>query len=302
MKQSDSCWIGVDLGGTNLRIGAVGSNGEILAFEKIRTSLLLEGGGPVSRLAEIILGFMNDHCAGIRIEGVSVGIPGTLNKARTETLQVPNIEGMDHMKASFLEEKLGAKVILMRDVCTVLSYDRERYGIPPCEVLLGIYVGTGIGNVIFVNGKELTGKNGAAGELGHIPVIGDETPCGCGNTGCAESVCGGKYLAGLCRTVFKDVPIGELFTRKGSHPLIREFVDRLACVIATEVNIFDPDYLVLGGGVPAMKDFPADELLERIRVHARKPFPEQGLQIILTEDREEKGVIGAVHYARSVTE
>ena len=302
MKQSDSCWIGVDLGGTNLRIGAVSGEGEILAFEKIRSALLLEGDGPVSRLAEIILAFMHEHCAGTTIEGVSVGIPGTLNKTRTETLQVPNIEGMDHMKASFLEEKLGVKVIMMRDVCTVLSYDRKEYGIPPCEVLLGIYVGTGIGNVIFVNGKELTGKNGAAGELGHIPVIGDETPCGCGNTGCSESVAGGKYLAGLCRTVFTDVPIGELFVRKGSHPLIKEYIDRLACVIATEINIFDPDYLLLGGGVPAMKGFPADELLDRIRVHARKPFPEQGLQIILTEDREEKGVIGAVLYAKAITE
>lgn len=302
MEQRDSCWIGVDLGGTNLRIGAVGGDGEILSFEKIRSSLLLEGDGPSDRLAEIIRTFIREKCAGMKVEGAAVGIPGTLNKARTEVQQVPNIAGLDHMKASFLEEKLGVKVILMRDVCAILSYDRKAYALPSCEVLLGIYVGTGIGNVIFVNGRELTGKNGAAGELGHIPVIGDETPCGCGNTGCSESIAGGKYLAGLCRTVFQDVPIGELFSKKGSHPLISEYLDRLACIIATEINIFDPDYLMLGGGVPAMKDFPADELLERIRIHARKPFPAQGLQIILTEDREEKGVIGAVLYARSVAE
>ena len=69
MEQRDSCWIGVDLGGTNLRIGAVGGDGEILSFEKIRSSLLLEGDGPSDRLAEIIRTFIREKCAGMKVEG-----------------------------------------------------------------------------------------------------------------------------------------------------------------------------------------------------------------------------------------
>lgn len=92
-------------------------------------------------------------------------------------------------------------------------------------------------------------------------------------------------------------PGSGIFVKKGNHPLILQYLERLAGIIAMEDNILNPDYVILGGGVPAMKGFPLEILLEQIRSHTRKPYPEQGLQIIVTEDGEKKGVTGAVLYA-----
>ena len=68
---------------------------------------------------------------------------------------------------------------------------------------------------------------------------------------------------------------------------------------ATEINILDPDWVLIGGGVPAMENFPREYLVERIRFHARKPFPAETLEVIFTEDEEDKTVQGAALYAAS---
>ena len=148
-----------------------------------------------------------------------------------------------------------------------------------------------------MDGVPLLGRNGTAGELGHIPVDGSEVPCGCGNTGCIESVAGGKYLARLSRERYPDTDISQIFRKHGNEPLLKQFVDRMAIAAATEINILDPDYILIGGGVPNMDGFPQDFLLERIICRVRKPCPAEGIQIVFTGDTEEKGVAGAAFYA-----
>lgn len=93
--------------------------------------------------------------------------------------------------------------------------------------------------------------------------------------------------------------MGELFLRYGQTPELRRFVDRMAMAVATEVNILDPHTVLVGGGVPAMAGFPRDYFRERILLHTRKPFPAQSLEILFTEDSEDKCVRGAALYARS---
>ena len=112
------------------------------------------------------------------------------------------------------------------------------------------------------------------------------------------TVAGGKYLAQLCETVYAGTPISEVFTRHGSEPLLHQFVDRMAMAVATEVNILDPDCVLIGGGVVAMADFPRQELVQRILHHSRKPYPAKDLNLIFTEDAEEKAVVGAAIYGQ----
>ena len=137
----------------------------------------------------------------------------------------------------------------------------------------------------------------SAGELGHIPVDGSTLICGCGNIGCMENLAGGKYLRSLTETVYPDTPIGELFTRHSSEPPLIRYVDRMAQAVATEINILDPDYVLIGGGVLAMKDFPRRTLEEMLLKRVRKPYPAENLQLLFPEDRPEKGVVGAAYFA-----
>jgi len=292
--------LGIDIGGTNFRIGVV-EQGEKRAnfFKKVPVKDIFCSENPMKDIIKCL----KEYCEflkknEIQISAVSIGFPATLDKERQMVLQAPNIPFMENMPVvNEISRELSIPVFIEKDVNLALCYDRKKYKVSDSEVLIGCYFGTGIGNAISINGKIFSGKNGTAGELGHIPVDGNYSLCGCGNRGCLENIAGGKYLSYLCQTEYLTTKIGELFHIHGNDPVLRKFVDRMAMAVATEVNILDPDHVIIGGGVPNMKGFPLEYLEEKIREHVRKPYPEQNLNIIFVEDEEDKCVVGAAIYA-----
>lgn len=293
--------IGIDIGGTNFRIGAVDSRGSISHFNKIPVRQVFCSEEPLRDLTDYLKGYIKKlNEESISIQAVSIGFPATLDRDRRCVMQAPNISFMENLPVvEVLSKELGISVFIERDVTMALFYDIKKFELPDAEIISGFYFGTGIGNAIFINGHPLTGKNGTAGELGHIPSDGSTKVCGCGNVGCMESLAGGKYLAELVKTIYPETAIEDIFTVHGTEPLLIQFIDRMAASVATEINILNPDYNLIGGGVPSMKDFPGDLLLERIISHTRKPYPAEDLDIIFTGDRPEKCVIGAAYYAFS---
>lgn len=287
--------IGIDIGGTNFRIGCVSENGEVSRFRKIPVGEVFRGGSPMTELTA----FLRDYGAGEGTDAIAIGFPATLDARRRTVLQAPNVAFMENLPvAETLERAFRLPIFLERDVTLALEYDCGHFRIPPDGIVCGFYFGTGIGNAIAVDGRPLSGRHGTAGELGHIPVDGNREVCGCGNVGCMETLAGGRYLAQLQKERWPEINIGDLFVAHGQDPLLRQFVDRMAMAVATEINILDPGYILIGGGIPAMAGFPREELLERIRFHARKPEPAESLHVLFTEDEETKCVRGAAMYAR----
>ena len=287
--------LSVDIGGTHFRAGAVRDDNSVISFDRVSTASVFRSGDMLADLAEYLQGFSSE----IGAKAVAIGFPATLNRERTRVVQAPNIPFMEDLPVcEYLQEALGVPVLAERDVTFALCYDTEKYRLP-CEGLIcGIYFGTGIGNAILLDGRPLTGRNGAAGELGHIPVPGCAVPCGCGNIGCLEAIAGGKALARIQAEHFHETPIEEIFSCHGTEPALLDFIDGMAAAAATEINILDPDQLLLGGGVLNMKDFPRGLLDERIRVHTRKPLPWRELHPIYTGDEPDKSVVGGAIYAR----
>lgn len=291
--------IGIDIGGTHFRIGAVDSAGNVADFRKLPVGQVFRGGEPLKELTV----FLKEYCAGKAVGAVSIGFPATLDEQRKTVLQAPNVAFLENLPVvEVLSEALGLPVFIERDVTMALQYDCLKYRIPDRGIVCGLYFGTGIGNAISINGVPLVGRNGTAGELGHIPVDGSDEPCGCGNRGCMETIAGGKYLMKLCRTEFAGTPIGELFKRHWDAESLRTFVDRMVMAVATVVNILNPHHILIGGGVPAMEGFPTEYLLERIYFHTRKPMPAADLNVLLTEDTPTKAVIGAAIHGRKMLE
>ena len=288
------CIIGIDIGGTYFRIGAVGEDRQIRDFRKVPVGQVFSSEKPME---DLIL-FLKDYCRDRQIAAISMGFPGTIDTARKVVIQAPNVKSMEMLPiVDTISDVFVAPIFLERDVTMALHYDCYRHNIPNQGITCGFYFGTGIGNAISINGLPLIGKDGTAGELGHIPLDGSDVPCGCGNVGCMECHAGGKYLAELARTRYTDTSIGDLFLKHGSDPLLVQFVDRMAMTVATEINILNPHHILIGGGIPAMAGFPRELLVERIRVHTRKPLPAADLQVIFTEDPEDKAVIGAAIHA-----
>ena len=287
--------LSLDIGGTNFRIGAVEENGSVVKFQKVPTSSVLSSGSVLTDLEKTIRSFTK----GIPFRAVAIGFPATLNRERTSVIQAPNIPYMEDVPVcAYLKKALKVPVLAERDVTFALCYDTEKYHLPKAGVICGIYFGTGIGNAILIDGEPLTGRHGTAGELGHIPVPGSTVICGCGNTGCIEAVAGGKALARIQKEHYPETPIGEIFSCHGKEKVLLDFVDNMAIAVTTEINILDPDYVLLGGGVLNMRDFPRTMFDEKIRQHTRKPLPWKELNLIYTEEESDKSVAGGAIYAR----
>lgn len=293
---SDRYALGIDIGGTNVRFGLVTEEGRLIAYEK-HPSSVVSGRNAVEKLyTEIVSYIYRNKAAGVR--AVCIGFPATVDKTRTRVLNAPNLLGFDGVPVgTLLSEKLKMPVYIEKDVNLLIGADLFELSCR-AENVVACYVGTGIGNAVMVDGKLITGANGVAGELGHIPFGGTEAVCGCGNAGCAETVCGGAYLAKLRDEWFPETEISGLFTCHSGHAKINAYLERLARVIAAEVNIIDPEVLLLGGGVIEMTDFPKKDLEARILSHVRKPLPHDGLKIIYSPaGNGTNGVIGAGIYA-----
>ncbi len=285
---------GIDIGGTHFRIGAVDADCLVHAFRKVKAAEIFLSGNPLEDLKGYLGAYLEEEGLTKKVKAFSIGFPATLNRERTVVLQAPNVSYMENLPVvEHLREYFGIPVFIDRDVCMTLCYDLRRLGISKEGILIGCYFGTGIGNVICIDGKPLIGKDGVAGELGHIPVPDSREACGCGNVGCMENIAGGKYLARLCRETYTDTRIEDIFVKHGGERLLRDFVDRMAIAVATEVNILNPDHILVGGGVPNMKGFPLSLFEELIRRHTRKPYPERALRLHFVKDDNMKSVIGA---------
>ena len=284
-------FVGIDIGGTNFRIGLADSDGKIREFRKLPVKQVIHTDDVLSDIAAFI-----EACAdGEELEAVAIGFPATLNRERTKVIQAPNLSYMENLPVvEYLTSRLNARVFAERDVTFALCYDMKKYNVPHEGVITGIYFGTGVGNAIMIDGHYLTGRNGTAGELGHIPVNGNDELCGCGLRGCIETLAGGKYLAGR----FAHDEIADVFVKHVAE--LEGFISKMAESVAVEVNILDPECVILGGGVLNMRGFPRERLHGKILERVRRPYPAENLRIIYAADEPDKSAQGAVYYAQEM--
>ena len=288
--------IGIDIGGTNFRIGTV-DNGELISFSKLNVNDVFDYNRPLESLRDFLICYINKLHN--KIDTIVIGFPSTINKERTKVLQAPNLPYLENLDVvSYLQKELNIKVYIEKDTNLLMHYDINKYGLNQKEIVSCIYFGTGVGYACMINGKTIIGANGSAGELGHLYIEGNDEVCGCGNRGCNETLVGGHYLVKLCKESFKDCQIDEIFLKYQDSPQIQKYIDRMAIVCSQVINLLDPDVLIIGGGVLKINAFPKIELINRIKVHTRKPLPCNNLKLLFVSDDEKKGVIGAYYYQK----
>lgn len=288
--------LGMDIGGTHVRMGLVDHVGGLSHFVMHKTAEFIREGF-MDTLSRAILSYLDTHLGSRSLHTVSMGFPSAIDKACRVLYSTPSIPGLSSIDiVAEMESRLHLPVCISRDVNMLYLYDARRYSLPDEGVVIGVYFGTGIGNAIAVNGCLLKGRNGVAGELGHIPVWGKSDACGCGNSGCMELYAAGQALVRLRNAHFADTPMEELFIRHGGDERLIDYLEAMALPLATEINLLDPEAVVLGGGVLQMRNFPRDVLERKLRAHVRKPYPESTLKLIYSDLQQENGVIGAGYY------
>lgn len=308
-------FLGIDIGGTSTRFLMMDASQKFYHFRKIPTASWAKTCKPLLLLAKIIKTHIEIHTqAENQIESqtdvnakpifeIMLGLPGILSYDRQQVLSLPFIQNINNQPvACLLSNILNCTVSMDKDVNHLLYWDLHQLPHLP-RVAIGFYLGTGMGNSLWLDGRFYRGAHGAAGEIGHIPWAGNNTACVCGKSGCVESITSGNWLVHFTNSHFPDTLLADVFSQHGDHPQIKKFIRRLAYVIATEMNIFDPEVLILGGGVFSMRDFPMQALLSIIYKHLRTPEPAYSLKIIHSLTGDEAGCRGAclaaLHHSQS---
>lgn len=288
--------VGADVGGTHIRLGLLGPSGELTNVRKLARTEVMPDEAPL-RFGEALRAYIAD--CGVPVAAVGAGIPGTLSRDGRQVFKVSNIPALDGLPlADELERRAGVPVKLENDTVMLLMGDLRRRDLPTAGVMVGVYIGTGLGSAVFQDGMPLKGKN-ALNELGHFPLPGRKERCTCGNIGCAENVVSGRYLQALRAKKWPEVPIGDLFPAMEGSAELAEFIDTAACLLAGVVNLLDPEMLILGGGVPAMRGFPREALLQALREKTMHPRPSDTLDVVWSEGADDTGALGAAWFARS---
>ena len=288
--------VGVDIGGTNFRMGAVARDDRVLHARLHSSRAFLDMADPMEALLNETGAFIAEMGAAPR--GVCLGFPGTVSKDKTTVASCPNLQAFDGMNISAaFRRRFGVPAIAEHEVILLLSNDMKRFDLFGEDCVIAIYLGTGLGNALYIHGRFLEGKNGCTGELGHIPAPGDTAPCPCGNAGCIELRASGKRLEQIREEHFGALEgLDGMLAGYAGHPAIVEYLDSVACAVATEINILDPDVILLGGGVLRGCAFPYDALLRSIRTHVRKPYPEKNLRFLRVPQDPYQGIRGAGIY------
>lgn len=287
---------GVDIGGTNIRIGLVSMQYKLLEFEILPSDRLLLGESPSDIITEEIkkLSGRGEY----ELAAISIGVPSLINSSGSGPISSPNLKFLDNCDlVAPLRKSIFCDVYLNKDSNLLMLHEITVNHIKSDETVIGVFFGTGIGNGVWVHGKLLQGKNSAACELGHIPVWKSEVPCACGNRGCIEGIASGKRLEAICAEEFPGTGIGDVFTKWWPHPVLEEFVENMSIPVAAEINIFNPDYVILGGGIIYMDRFPLEVLIREIKKRVRKPMPAENIRILFSRCKQETGVLGAAIYA-----
>lgn len=290
-------FISVEIGGTNLRYAIIDNRLNIIYFNKIKTRELSESKNKTEYLSKNIIDFlMKDY----KIKALTFAIASLMDKERTTLFSSPMIKGFENidLKKS-LEDAYNIKVVLERDVNALLLYDIKKNNLLGKGIVAGVYLGTGLGNAIAIDGKIYIGQNGAASELGHIPVLGFNKKCGCGKTGCIELLTSGKTLSRIAKKLKCD-SIENIFRDHKNSRDIKNFIRCFALAVAAEISILDPIAVIVGGGVVLMKDFPKKYFEDEVRKNLRTPSPRKDMNILYSGGEDHAGVVGATINAKNM--
>lgn len=277
--------IGVDLGGTNLRIAAVDTGGRIL--EKISTGTeVARRDRVIDEMCSAIANLTSKHGAGGKLLGIGVGVPGIIDLKTGMLRESPNLPGwQDYPVHEEIEHRLGTTVVLENDANVAALGEKWLGAAAAVDDMCMLTLGTGVGGGLILHGRIWHGMLGMAGELGHINVDAEGPACGCGSRGCLEQYASAQALkrmagevvaGGKAPALARAMNDGQEFDAKvvyqlamqgdsAAQQVFRRFGTALGIAVAGLINIFNLPMYVIGGGVSSAWEAFAPALLETVK-------------------------------------
>jgi len=320
MTASSSYIVGVDIGGTNLVVGAMPADGSReIGVHTLPTRASLGADAVIDRICEMIettIGAVHRETGATRdqVAGVGIGSPGPLDREHGIVIITPNLGWKDFPLRDRVGSQARLRATLDNDAnCATLGeawLGAARGG----RNVVGITLGTGIGGGLIFDGRLYHGASDVAGEIGHMTIEANGRRCGCGNYGCLEAYASGPAIAMRARealgngeaSLLTDLVDGDLarltaamvYKASGqgdtiASDVVHETARFLGTGVANILNVFNPDVVVLAGGVAQAGDSLFVPLRAEVRRRAFKPAVD-ACRIVPGELGGSAGMIGAV--------
>ncbi|HVA58169.1 MAG: ROK family protein [Gemmatimonadaceae bacterium] len=313
--------IGVDLGGTNVVTGALTTDGSrTYGVRSAPTEVKAGAEGVVDRIVAQIEATIADTMtqAGVTraaFRGVGVGAPGPLDRVRGLVIVAPNLGWRNFPLRDRISERVGLPASLDNDANCATVGEWWLGAARGARHVVGLTIGTGIGGGLIIDGKLFHGASDVAGEIGHTTIDVNGRHCTCGNYGCLEAYASGPAIATRAREVLMREGTGSLMPNmvhgdlerltaqtvydaaKAGDPvadeIVRDTARYLGAGVANLLNIFNPDVVVVAGGVTLAGERLFTPLGAEVRRRAFAPAV-AAVKIVAGELPGTAGVVGAV--------
>lgn len=301
---------GVDIGGTNIKIGLF-STPEMKLINKCENST------PSSNhetsifelLIETIMKINKENNVNIaQIEGIGIAVPCPVKDGYIE--KCPNLKWEKLDIYAKMKDYLPSEIkIAVSNDANIAAFGENQMLDVPHKNAIFYTLGTGVGGGIIIDGKILEGRTGAGGEIGHMHVFEGTEPCSCGLSGCLEQICGTSAILKQARELSRIYPtelnvdnltVKDVFDyAKKQDVVAMKVVDRIGEYMAISASILsvslDPDIFIIGGGISNAGDILIDVIKKHYKTHAR--FKTGDIPFVLAKTGNDAGIIGAASYA-----
>jgi glucokinase len=321
MSERQQYIVGVDLGGTNIVAGAMTADGSRhLGMRSIPTNAFVGDEGVAERIVGLVEGVILDtieqtDAARRDFVGIGVGAPGPLDREKGIVLVAPNLGWKDFPLRDRIQTRLNLPTTLDNDANCATFGEWWQGAARGGRNVVGLTIGTGIGGGLILDGALYHGSSDMAGEIGHTTIDLNGRHCKCGNYGCLEAYASGPAIATRAREVlvreegesmiplmvkgrFDDITAQIVYDAASegdqvANEIVRDTARYLGAGIANLLNIFNPDIVVVAGGVTAAGDALFVPLRAEVRRRAFSPAV-RAVRIVAGELPGTAGVVGAV--------
>lgn len=258
----DNWVVGVDLGGTKIRLGLVSPQDAIVATRQMPTEPQQGIDSVTERIGAAVDELAQCTPAGARIAALGICSPGPVDHVAGTLIDPPNLQGLHHTPLrARLEQRLGLPVVLEHDAKAAALGDYYFGAGRGSRSMIYVVVGTGVGAAVILNGELYRGAHNSAGEIGHTTIDRNGDLCSCGSRGCVETYMSGPRLAQRYARLAGGEPVtgsdvARLAAEGDAHALavMDDAGDALGAAIATMAMMLDVDLYVIGGSVAKAGD------------------------------------------------
>ena len=308
---NDATVIGIDFGGTSVKLAAVAAGSLLGSIRRIPTQDFDEPGALIDRIAEEVAGLRESHP---EVFAVGVGVPGAVNVETGYTYNLTNVRGWTAVPLrGLLAERIGLPVVIDNDA-NCMAYAEWSYGAAKgCRDAVCVTLGTGVGGGLILGGVLYRGSNFAAGEIGQMSIDLDGVPGPYGNTGALERYIGNRQIVESAADLYRrrgatapdpldpeTLAAAALAGDPVAAEAWRDVARRLGFCLMSVVYLLNPEIIVVGGGVSEAGDLLFEPLRETLRATLTDECFEH-LKIVPARFGNSAGILGSSALAASLS-